>query len=455
MRPGTVAAPTMKMWKEQSGQVLVLTSLSMMVLLGMMAMAVDVGLLFRAKREAQIAVDAAAVAAALDYKYNASVSSATTQGQAAAAVNGVTNGSGGAVVTINIPPVDGPEQGESGFIEAIVQDPTPTLFMTMFGLKSVDVAARAVVGSGSGNGCLWTLARSGADVSLTGSGALTASHCDIYDDSGASDALELTGSGSISALSIGVSGNYQKTGSGTISPTPTTGIAPAADPLASLPTPTIATGTCSSSCTPSFAGSSNNTLEPGTYTSISNTGSGTLTLEAGNYVITGNLSNTGAGGLVLGAGNYTIGGNFTDTGSGPATLGSGFYEIGGNLQLTGSGSLTATGVTFYTQGSTTVTGSSNLTLTAPTSGSYSGVLFFQSRSDNDAMSITGSSGSTIQGIVYAPDAGLTLTGSGSMSVSLDIVVDSLDETGSGSVTITNYADVTNTDSVLGKMVMVE
>jgi Putative Flp pilus-assembly TadE/G-like len=445
----------MRVWKEQSGQVLVLTALCMMVLLGMMGMALDVGMLFRAKRNVQIAADAAAVAAALDYKYNGSLTSAVTQGRTASAENGITNGTGGAVVSINIPPKYGPDAGTSGYIEAIVQDPTSTLFMRMFGVSSVDVAGRAVVGTGSGAGCLWTLARSGLDVSLTGSGALATTNCDIYDDSSASDALKLVGSGSITAKSIGIVGNYSETGSGTISPKPTTGIAPAADPLASLPVPTITSGSCSSSCTQSFTGSSNNTLQPGTYTSISNTGSGKLTLAAGNYVITGSLTNTGSGALVLGAGNYSIGGNLTSTGSGATTLGSGFYTIGGNLKLTGSGPLTADGVTFYTQGTTTVTGSSSLSLTAPTSGTYSGILFFQSRSDTSALSITGSSGSTIQGILYAPAAALTLTGSGTMTVSLDIIVDSLTETGSGSVNVTNYAVVTNTNSVLGKTVMVE
>ena len=71
------------------------------------------------------------------------------------------------------------------------------------------------------------------------------------------------------------------------------------------------------------------------------------------------------------------------------------------------------------------------------------------------MAITGSGGDVIQGIVYAPDASLTLTGSGSLNSSMDIIVDSLSVTGSGSITNTNYAVVTNDDSPLGKLVMVE
>jgi hypothetical protein len=441
--------------RNESGQTLVLVAVSMTLLMAFLALGVDVGLLFRERRQMQIAADAAAVAGALDYKYNASNATAKSTGQTAALANGVTSSS---YITINPPPLSGPYTGENGYVEAIVNQPTRTFFLSMFGMSSATIYARAVAGTGVNNGCIWALALSGTSVSLTGSGAITASNCNIYDDSSASNALTLTGSGSISAKQIGIVGGYSKTGSGTITPNPpTTGISPAASPL-SLTPPTLGTGTCSgtsSACNPSNTGSGNLTVNPGTYTSISNTGSGTLTLTAGNYVITGNLTNTGSGKLVLGAGNYTIGGNFSSTGSSSLTLGSGMYAVGGNLNLTGSGTLTGSSVTFYDQGSATLTGSGNMNVTAPTSGTYSGVLIYQPSSDTSGVSITGSGGDTIQGIVYAPGAPLTLTGSGSMTVSLDIIVDSLKETGSGSITDTNYSVVTNTNSVLSKLTMVE
>lgn len=437
--------------KSESGNVLVLTAMCLTILMGFVAMAIDVGMLFHARLQMQIAADAAAAAAALDYKYGESTraqSDATT----AATQNGML---ATGTATINDPPTSGYHKA-AGYIEAVVSEPYPTFFMKTFGFGAVNVSARAVAGSSQGSGCLWTLAKSGADVSLTGSGAIVAQNCNIYDDSGASNALQVVGSGSISAKSIGIVGGYNNVG-GHISPNPpTTGIAPAADPL-SLPAPTIPTGSCSgSACNPSNVGSGNMVLGPGTYTSITNVGSGTLTLTPGNYIITGSLSNTSTlGKLILGAGNYTIGGNFTSTGSGSLTLGAGLYTVGGNLSLTGSGPMTGSGVTFYTQGSTTVTGSGNMNLSAPTSGTYSGVLFFQSTSDTQAMKITGSSGDDLQGIVYAPAAALTLTGSGNVTVSLDIIVDSLNITGSGTVTVTNYAVVDNTSSVLGKLAMVE
>src|SRR5208337_1660669 len=155
----------MKIMNEEKGQILVLVVLCMTVLLGFMALAIDVGLLFRARRNVQIAADAAAVAGGLDYKYNGSATSARTAGKAASAANGVTDGVSGAVVTINVPPVNGPYAGTTGFVEAIVTQPNPTFFMSLFHISSVSVDARAVVGAGSSGGCIWALALSGSDVS--------------------------------------------------------------------------------------------------------------------------------------------------------------------------------------------------------------------------------------------------------------------------------------------------
>ena len=300
--------------KDEAGQVLVMTALSMTVLVGFMALAIDVGMLFRAKRNMQIAADAAAIAGALDYKYNGSITSAQAAAEAAATANGVTSTGTCPIsdptktyVCINIPPVYGPNAGTSGFVEALISQPNQTIFMPMVSNTSImSVGARAVAGSGVSSACIWTLAKSGKDISLSGSGSITAKKCAIYDDSNASDALTLTGSGSVSAKAIGIVGSYTDTGSGTISPNPpTTGIAPAADPLASLPAPTVTSGTCtgtSAACNPSNSTSGNLVVPPGNYTSISNTGSGTVTLSGGNYVISGNLTTQEAGAWFLAPG---------------------------------------------------------------------------------------------------------------------------------------------------------
>src|SRR5579863_9242913 len=55
----------MKPFRDESGQTLVLSALLMCILMGFMALAIDVGVLFRAQRKAQTQADAAVTAGAL------------------------------------------------------------------------------------------------------------------------------------------------------------------------------------------------------------------------------------------------------------------------------------------------------------------------------------------------------------------------------------------------------
>jgi Flp pilus assembly protein TadG len=436
---------------------MVFTAISMTVLLGFLALATDVGILLNEKRVMQSAADCAAVAGAmeLDYAiadgYASQSAGATAAAKSAATTNGFTGGSG-VTVTVHNGPSSGPHSGSASYVEVILRQNEPTLFMKLFTRSTTAVSARAVAGLGVNNGCIWTLGTSNTDISQTGSGSLNVSTCSIFDNSSSGSALTQTGSGSITAQSIGIVGNYTKTGSGTISPTPVTGIVAASDPLASLVVPSISTGSgCQAAQT--FSGSGTYTLNPGCYNGVSITGSGSLTLNAGNYVINGNLSSTGSSSLTLGAGNYTVNGNFNDTGSGSLSLGAGLYITNGNLGLTGSGTLSGTGVSFYTTGQTSITGSSSVNLTAPTSGTYNGVLFFQSRTDSNTISITGSSALNLQGIIYAPDAQLAFTGSGIGTIYSDFVVKSLSLT--GSTTFQSYAVVNANTPIVGKASLVE
>ena len=68
----------MKFLRNENGQTLVLTALCMTAMLGFMALALDVGLLFRARRNMQTAADSAAIAGAQDYMWNASTTTART-----------------------------------------------------------------------------------------------------------------------------------------------------------------------------------------------------------------------------------------------------------------------------------------------------------------------------------------------------------------------------------------
>ena len=104
---------------------LVFTALCMTALMGFVALAVDVGLLFRAQRNLQTAADAAAIAGALDYLYNNSTASATTAADNASTSNGFTNGTGGVVVTVSAPPTDGPKRQAPALLKLSSPSPIP------------------------------------------------------------------------------------------------------------------------------------------------------------------------------------------------------------------------------------------------------------------------------------------------------------------------------------------
>lgn len=438
----------MRFWKDEGGQMVPMVAVSLTTLMGFMALAVDVGILFHVRREVQIVADAAATAGAVDFRYNASQTSATTAAKAVAALNGVTDGSHGDVVSVTFP--SGTQYGSprgTGFVQAVVSVPNPTFFMKLFQIHMVTVTASAVAGPGSSPGCIWTLGTAGTEVG--GSGNLNAAGCQIYDDS--DDTRAIDAGGSITAAKVGVTGGY----SGSVSPTPITGMAPASDPLAALAAPTIPAGTCSG--TPSFCNPNNTipgntmTLLPGTYTSITNNSAGgTLALQPGNYIINGNLTNEN-GNLVLGAGSYAITAGFYDWSSGSVSLGPGLYVVN-HLDLTGSGSITGSGVSFYTTAlETTLTGSGNVNLSAPTSGAWNGILIFQARGDGYPVSVGGSN-ANLQGVIYAPSAPVNLEGSGTGTMDADFVAQSLSL--SNNTNLQNYATVNNS-SPLTTIVMMQ
>src|SRR5208283_153114 len=130
---------TIRTMKGESGQVLILTALCLVVVVGSVGIAVDVGMLYRAKRIMQTAADAGAIAAGFELPFG----DATAAAKADAALNGVTDGSNGATVTVNNPPLSGPNAGNSGYVEVIASQSQPLYFLRVFNKSSATVSARA------------------------------------------------------------------------------------------------------------------------------------------------------------------------------------------------------------------------------------------------------------------------------------------------------------------------
>ena len=385
-----------------------LAAIAIVVLLGIVGLSVDVGMLWRTRRAAQTAADAAAVAGSEAMGQNLSISTAAVQ---MTGLNGFTNGVGGVTVAVNNPPLSGTYAGNSNYVETVVTQATNTYFLRALGYTTINVSARAVAGGISSPNCIYILDPSGSGAfSMTGSGTLSSS-CGIAIDSGGCDALSATGSLSISASSIGVVGDYSMVGSGSITPTPVTHIAAVADPLLYVSAPTV--GSCSYTKA-KYSGSSPVSLSPGVYCDgITINGSSTVTFSAGTYVL-----------------------------------------LGGGLTVTGSATLSGTGVTFYnTQNSSyaygpiSFTGSATSNFSAPTTGSLAGILFFQDRSipvGSDSSTIVGSGSSSWDGALYFPTTALSYTGSSSGSGYTVIVAYDMSLTGSGTMTLgSNYSALPN------------
>jgi hypothetical protein len=210
----------MKLFRSESGQTMVLTALMMCVLMGFMALAIDVGVAFRAQRRLQTEADSAAIAAALCGSYGGSFctqfggTDLTSVAKGAATANGMT---GSATFTGPATPTYG-QHTNSGYYEVIIKQPSGAGFMATFaGLfyggnstsyGALTVAARAVAGIVPGQSCMYLLNQT-ADKSLylKGNATLSAPDCSIQVNSDANDALCTTGgSGTIISQQILVVG---------------------------------------------------------------------------------------------------------------------------------------------------------------------------------------------------------------------------------------------------------
>lgn len=424
-------------WKEKllddSGNVLVIAALSMTTLIAFVALSTDAGVLFRSRRNVQTAADAAAVAGALDYLYNGSVSSATSAAKSASSANGIADGSNGVTVTVNIPPTAGPNAGKAGFVEAIVSRPTKTVFMGMFGHQKMTVNARGVAGvPTNGQACIWLMANSGTALQLQGSYDIEATGCGVYVNSPSSNALSVTGGGgTLRALFLDVVGN--STSNHATSPTaPTLNAAPRKSPWGNLsgPNPNSGTG-CDSIVTTANLTLTGTIAGPGAGHTICYTkavtlnnltvGSGTLGTTAGSSTVS-----TSAGTLVFGAG-VTISGTVT--------------VYGGTLDVY-SGT--------FNQPSNTL-----VNVVAPTSGTYNGIALMQPSSNTNQMQVQfGSNNQVLDGYIYAPGAQVYLQDHGGGITATGIVAASMFDKASV-ITIPSYDKVHPSTTINRVVTLVE
>ena len=352
----------------EAGQAVLLAAAGLTVFILAAGLAIDFGYLRYQKRLQQSAADSAAIAGAAEIAYSGCTTGSCPAADTDSASNGFTDGSNNVTVTVYSPPNDGPHAGLFGYVEVLVTAVQPTFFMRIVGVNSETVTARAVGYLNNSQNCMYALGTTGG-ITYNGTGGISAPNCGIMDN----ENLLNNGTGNITASQIGVHGSATDNGTGQITPTPTTGIVPAVDPLSYLQPPTP------SGCLPNGAGKANGT-QP-------------VILNPGNYC--GGISINGTQNVTLNAGMYTV--------------------TGGGITFNGTGTVSGTGVTLYigsTGGGVSLNGTQTVDLVAPTSGNYAGILFYQNPGNTSTATINGTQNSKFEGALYFPSAQLTINGTG-------------------------------------------
>jgi Flp pilus assembly protein TadG len=422
----------MKILREERGNVLVLTTLCLAILLpAFMAMAIDVGNLFYTQRKLQSLADAAAMAGALEISAcgGTSSSSSSCTVMKTAVTTALTEGGSptptlfvqcapasgtGLLLTINNGPCalsGDPNNGLKNYVEVVVTEQIPAYFARFFGYSTLQASARAEAGyaiapvAGPSGSRVWsnTVYLNGGNIKDgTGYTGGVYANSEAFADSGNINApYSLNKSGSIQ-------GNcYNNNGCGT---KPTKGTAQP-NPFSSLTEPSSAPPASPTNASPYDYNAANPVkLQPGTYSGMNFNGSNyTVNFAPGLYYFTGALN---------GGTNVTFAGD------------------GVTLFFTGNGSLTT---------NTTL----NMTLTPPTAAqiaanataydnctSCADMSIWQSSTDSSTMLLDSGLNLTMKGNIYAPDAEIRMQAgsSGSITTTKQIVSNQL-TLNSGTITI--------------------
>ena len=405
--------------RREGGQVLIMFLLAFGVLMGFIAMSIDVGMILQERRSLQNAADAAALAGVSELPE--SPGAATANALEWAENNGYT-GENGAIITVNTP-----YQGDPNSVEVIIEVEMPFIFARALGLESTDVSARAVAGIAPatiGNNaaililneheCRAFQMSGHNDLSITNNGAIMVNSDCANEQNGA---INKAGS-SVATIEGGIfyyeEGDWSISGSGALIPEPEPVPSRIADPLAGLTPPDLyAIGT-----SPDSGGTA---ADPFTRS----VNGAAVTLHPGVYW----------GGLKIVADQVTL-------------LRGTYIMAGGGFAISSAGTISGDEILFYNTfdpesqilagqcGSIDLRGSATYTFNAPTSGTYQDVLFWQDEACTNTVRVQGSGegGGGGSGIFYAPSAELELVGGGDLGA-LQMIVDTIRFAGGGTINI--------------------
>ena len=403
------------------GTAMIVTVLVLLMLIGFVGLAVDWGYTYRTAQQLQTAADAAALAGAETLFANhasarsAAISLAAANNAAGKVVSLQDNPSNVSTGDIVLGTYDRPtrtftptSQPSANAVYIVARRTTgsiggalPLLFGPIFGKSTAEVSRGAIAMSEGVPSYASIIAldpNAPQAFYLHGSPTLDVGTGSVQVDSNSSSAALIQGTSvAFIAGEADIVGQYQAKGKpglpqmNEFQPT-------VADPLAQLPAPAVGTPMSPSSI------------------------SGTRTFNPGYY----------PQGLNLNAGDNV-------------TLTPGVYVLDNGFSINGHATLNAQGVIFYIKsGAISDNGTAEIDISPPTSGTYQGISFFQSRTDASTASFTGtalltgtgSSDTKGAGTFYFPDALLQVGGTADLYVS-NLIAKQVEVFGSGTKHVTD------------------
>ena len=370
----------------RTGAMLAFVGVSMVVLLGFLAMTLDVGAGARQRRIAQTAADAGAIGGAAEiYRLHPDLVVASATAEA------IRNGFDNADITVNYPPASGPHAGNTSYVEVLINKTIPTIFGSIFNIGSLNIATRAVAGSGSYSlNCIFSLDPNGPSAINVSNGGELTTNCGVTINSTNPNALDVNSSGTLETQGGGVAIAGGWTGNKTPEPAPSTGSVPVENPLKSLEMPIV--GACDH--TGQLVITKDTTLNPGVYCGGIDFTNKTANLNAGTYIMVGGGLRVQTSGVIIGSEVTLI--NTIDT--------TGVFAF--EPFYFGTGCKT--------------------TLSAPTSGDLEGILMFQDPAAPpnvvNTFACSSDEGPELVGTLYFPTQTIYFNGSNSGTTILGSVI---------------------------------
>jgi hypothetical protein len=418
--------------RDDSGQVLVIAALCMVVLIGFVGLAVDIGFIRHEQHRLQTAADATALAGALEVRVCGGTPNCAAM-QTAVGKAMEENGYSGATVTpgdcttqpgtgltvivrnptcfpTNLVGSD-PTKPRYNYVETQVSERAPLYFSQIFGFTGFNLKAHAQAARGLGGPCIYALNPTDPGTLNIALAVGFQSKCGVVVESSNPNSVYCVVALAVTAPYVqapppGGSSNASLLCLGNTHVTPAPVPVPA-DPLAYLPAPAQPTAPCGTGlAADGYHGSpkpitllvpllANITFNQGVY--------------CGGITITASLLSS----ITFNPGTYVISdyqGPKDIFGHTPDPVSNGFA-----ITIGAASSIQGKEVMFYNQSSKgfmltlpgATLGLSNFTLSAPTSGQYGGILFWQAKSSTTTGAFAAPallSAQQFNGIIYEPGA---------------------------------------------------